>query len=61
MSALETFRLDPSTPLSQVIKYFEPIEVDSNEKNKKTDFVNKYFVMLHSDKMTDGKDVSERK
>lgn len=61
ISALETFRLDPSMPLEQINKFYEPAEIESGDKSKSVDILNKYFVMLHNDRMNDGKDVSERK
>jgi hypothetical protein len=40
------------------------VKIDyGNDKNDKSanDYINKYFVMLHSDKVNDGKSLSERK
>jgi hypothetical protein len=60
ISALETYRLDPSHSLKDILKFYEPME--SIEVNKKTkEYPNRHFVMLYSDKITDGKDVSQRK
>lgn len=62
ISALETFRLDPTHPLKEIVRYFPPIEFDAQGKKvDKLDFSSKYFVMLHRENMTDGKTVSERK
>ena len=60
ISALETYRLDPSKPLQQISAYYEPLNIESEDKTKQ-DYMNKYFVMLYNQDLYDGKDISERK
>jgi hypothetical protein len=63
ISALETFRLDPSHSLQEIVRYYEPVVLDLDEKGKPRgkEYPNKYFVMLYNDKLTDGKEMNERK
>lgn len=60
ISALETYRLDPSKSLRQISTYFEPVKID-NDPKANAEYMNKYFVMLYNSKTSDGKDVSDRK
>lgn len=55
ISALETFRLDSSHSLKEIINYYQPVVLDGVEMN------NKYFVMLYNDDMTDRKSLVDRK
>ena len=56
VSAMETYRLDPSFSLKEIVKYFEPIDRDG-----KLEYNNKYFVMLYNENLKEGKTTSERK
>lgn len=62
VSALETFRLDISTKLRDIARYYEPVQIDFGKNDKvANDYINRYFVMLHSEKVNDGKSLNERK
>ena len=48
--------------MKQVGLYYEPVKIDIGGDDKSAnDYINKYFVMLHNDKVNDGKTVDERK
>ncbi len=53
---METYRLDPTYSIREIVRYFPPME-----KEGKLDYPNKYFVMLYNDKLNEGKTNSERK
>ena len=55
MSALETYRLDSSHSLKEIVRYFEPQFEGQVEMN------NKYFVMLYNDNVSDRKSLVDRK
>ena len=62
VSALQTYRLDDSHSLKEIVKYFEPVEVDNyGNKLSSLDFHNKYFVMLYNEKISENKTFSERR
>lgn len=62
ISALETYRLDPSHSLREIVRYFEPVEFDAKgNRQSQVDVSNRYFVMLYNDKVVEGKSNSERK
>lgn len=60
VSALETYRLDPSHSLHEIVRYFDPVEFDSDKGGKK-EYANRYFVMLYNESVKEGKSNSERK
>ncbi len=42
--------------------YYEPVKIDIGVDEKvSNDYINRYFVMLHNEKVNDGKTVDERK
>ncbi len=62
ISALDTFRLDPKHSLREIVRYFDPVEVEAeNGKSKAKEYPNRYFVMLYNEQISDGKALSERK
>jgi hypothetical protein len=58
VSALETFRLDSSHSLKEIVRYFEPVEVVGKGQ---IEMNNKYFVMLYNDNVSDRKSLVDRK
>jgi microsomal prostaglandin-E synthase 2 len=53
VSALETFRTNPTSSLKEIARFYEPIEY-MNEKGQKTrDLPNKYFLMLQAKNTND--------
>ena len=60
VSALETFRLDTSHSLKEIIKYFQPVVIDSKD-GVPIEMNNKYFVMLYNDNVSDRKSLVDRK
>ena len=54
-SALETYRLDPTHSLKEIINYYQPVKADDIEMS------NKYFVMLYNDNVSDRKSTVDRK
>ncbi len=63
ISALETYRLDPKHSLREIIRYYEPVTMDSETGKPKSarEYPNRYFVMLYNAEINDGKQMSERK
>jgi microsomal prostaglandin-E synthase 2 len=46
ISALETYRLHPKTPLDEIVSYYQLIESKDSRGKPVYDYPNKYFVML---------------
>ncbi len=60
ISALETYRLDSSHSLKEIITYYQPIVFDSKDMAP-IEMNNKYFVMLYNDDVSDRKSLVDRK
>ena len=62
ISALETYRLDASHSLKEIVRYFQPLEFDGLTKDSAPiEMNNKYFVMLYNDDVSDRKSLVDRK
>ena len=52
ISALDTYRLHPSTPLDEIVSYYQLIESKDSRGKPVYDYPNKYFIMLQDKRVS---------